>query len=212
MLKKWLAVASAVSFGFALVSVAPTPSVAAEYVADHAHSTVGFRIRHLVAKTSGNFTDYDFKLNYDPAKAETAKVEATIRTKSINTQNEKRDEHLRNADFFHVEKYPTMTFVSSQVSRVAPNQLKVDGTLTMLGVSKPVTLNVEEGGVIKDPWGNTKAGFTATTTINRKDFGMVYNKVLDAGSLMLGEDVEITLEIEANQVQPAAAAPAKKKK
>jgi len=179
---------------------------AAEYALDKAHSQAGFKIRHFVSKTAGQFTDYDFKLKYDPANVEKSSVEATIQTKSVDTNNEKRDEHLRTADFFNVEKFPTMTFKSTGVKRIAPTKLQIDGTLTLLGVSKPVTLDVEEGGTLKDPWGVTRAGFMATTKINRKDFGMVFNKTLDTGGLMLGEEVEIAIDIEATQVD------AKKKK
>lgn len=172
---------------------------AAEYAADPVHSQVGFQIRHLVSKTRGYFKEYDVTLSYDPAKPEASKVEAVIQTQGIDTNHEKRDNHLRSPDFFNVEKFPTMTYQSASAKRVAPNKLKVAGTLTLLGVSKPVTLDVEEGGVAKDPWGNTRAGFVATAKINRKDFGMVWNKALDAGGLLLGDDVEINLEIEAVQ-------------
>ncbi len=185
----------------------------ATYTLDKEHSSVGFKIRHLVSKTAGQFKDYDVKLQYDAQKPETSSVEATIQTTSVDTSNVKRDEHLRGADFFNVAKFPTMTYKSTSVKRVAPNKLQVEGTLTMLGVSKPTTLDVEEGGVVKTPWGDTRAGFTASTKINRKDFGMAFNKVLDTGSLMLGEDVEITIEIEAADASKTPpVTPAKKKK
>lgn len=179
---------------------------ATDYVLDKEHSQVAFKIRHFVAKTAGRFNDYDLKLSYDPQKIEKASVEATIQTKSVNTNNDKRDEHLRGADFFNVEKFPTMTYKSTAIKRVAPNKLQAEGTLTLLGVSKPVMLDIEEGGVVKDPWGNTRAGFTATTKINRKDFGMTFNKTLDNGGLMLGEEVEISIDIEATEAAPKAAA------
>lgn len=173
---------------------------AADYTVDLAHSQVGFSIRHLVANTRGQFTDYKATIAYDPAKVEASKVKAEIQTKSIDTRNPDRDKHLRSADFFNVEKFPTITFDSTSVKRTAPNKLSVAGNFTMLGVTKPVTLEVEEGGIAKDPWGNTKAGFLATLKINRKDYGMVWNKALDSGSLILGDEVTINLEIEAQQV------------
>jgi len=194
--------------------IAVPAAQAVDYTLDKAHSSVGFKIRHMVvSKTAGSFKDYDVKITgYDAAKPEGAKIEAVIQTKSVDTANEKRDEHLRGADFFKVDQFPTMTYTSSKVTRAGDKKLKVEGTLTLLGVSKPVTLDVEEGGTLKDPWGLTRTGFTATTKINRKDFGMNYNTVLDNGGLALGEEVEITIEIEATQPTPGADKKGDKKK
>ncbi len=182
----------------ALVFSAPLLS-AAQYEVDNAHSSVGFVIRHLVSKVRGQFNEYTATFNYDPKAPEKSKVEATIQVKSIDTNIDKRDEHLRSADFFNVAKYPTITFKSKSAKSAGPNKLEVAGDFTMLGVTKPVILMVEATEPSKDPWGGMRTGFTATTTVNRKDFGMVYNKVLDNGGLMLGEDVKVEIEIEGIQ-------------
>ncbi len=137
-------------------------------------------------------------------------VEATIDATSINTNEPKRDEHLRSPDFFDTAKYPTITFKSTKVEKAGSN-LKVTGDLTMHGVTKPVVLDVDGSTAeAKDPWGNTKRGGVATTKINRKDFGLGWNKALEAGGVVVGEEVSITLDLELNKKQaPAAAAPAK---
>lgn len=171
-------------------------SHAAVYDIDQSHSQVGFKIRHLVSKTGGVFKSYAGSVNYDEAKPETLSVEATIQTTSVDTNEPKRDEHLRTADFFNVEKFPTMTFKSTKTKKVKAGVWQITGDLTLLGVTKPVVLDVDGGEITNDPWGNTRVGFSAKTKINRKDWGMVYNKVLDKGALMVGEEVEISIEIE----------------
>lgn len=186
---------------------AALPAFAAEYTVDKDHSNVGFSIRHLVSKVPGSFKDYEGTFQFDEKDLKNAKVQFTIKTASIDTANAKRDEHLRSADFFNAEKNPTITFVSKKVTG-SGKKFKIEGDMTMLGVTKPVTFNAEYMGAQKDPWGNMKAGFSASSKINRKDFGMVFNKVLDSGSLMLGEDVTIQLDIEAAQKVAAAAAAA----
>ena len=200
----------------AVLAVA-APALRAEvYEIDSAHSQVGFRVKHLVGKVPGRFTKFSGTIDYAAGKPESWKVDATINPASINTDNEKRDGHLKTADFFDVEKFPAMSFKSTKVTDVKGESAKLHGDLTMHGVTKPVVLDLEIGGTTKDPWGNAKAGFSATGTINRKDFGIVWNKTLDAGGLMLGEDVAISLDIEAG-VKPAdapakgAKKPAKKK-
>lgn len=180
------------------------PAVRAEtYEIDASHSQVGFRIRHLVGKVPGRFTSFSGTVEYASGKPKTWKVDATIDPASINTDNEKRDGHLKSADFFDVEKFPTMTFKSTKVTNVKGDAAKLHGDLTMHGVTKPVVLDLEIGGTTKDPWGNTRTGFSAAGTINRKDFGIVWNKALDAGGVMLGDDVAITLDIEAVLKAPA---------
>ncbi len=193
----------------AVLAVAAPALRAETYDIDTAHSNVGFRIRHLVAKTSGRFTKFSGTIDFTPGKPESWKVSADIDPASINTDNEKRDGHLRNADFFDVEKFPKMAFKSTKVTDVKGDSAKLHGELTMHGVTKPVVLELEVGGTTKDPWGNAKAGFTARGKVNRKEFGMIWNKALDAGSVMLGEEVEVVIDIEA---QAKAAEPAKKAK
>lgn len=185
----------------AVLAVA-APLRAETYEIDSAHSNVGFRIRHLVAKTSGRFTKFSGTIDFTPGKPETWKVDADIDPASVNTDNEKRDGHLKTADFFDVEKFPKMGFKSTKVTDVKGETAKLHGDLTMHGVTKPVVLELEIGGTTKDPWGNAKAGFTARGKVNRKEFGMVWNKALDAGSVMLGEEVDVVIDVEA-QGKPA---------
>ena len=180
------------------------PAVRAEtYEIDASHSQVGFRIKHLVGKVPGRFTGFSGTIEFTPGKPESWKVEAKIDPATINTDNEKRDGHLKAADFFDVAKYPEMSFKSTKVTDAKGDTAKLHGELTMHGVTKPVVLDLEIGGTTKDPWGNTRAGFTATGKINRKDFGIVWNKTLDAGGLMLGEEVAVSLDIESVLKAPA---------
>ena len=172
---------------------------AAEYSIDPAHSNVGFSVRHIVSNVKGQFNDFSGNFIYDAKAPEKSSVEAVIQTKSINTNNDKRDGHLKSPDFFDVEKIPTMTFKSTAVKSAGPRKLEVAGLLTLHGISKPVTLSVEGGDVAKDPWGGTRTGFTATTTINRKDYGMTWNKTLDNGGLLVGDEVKIDIEVEGLQ-------------
>ena len=173
------------------------PSVwAAPYKIDKDHTTVGFKIRHLFSKVQGRFDQVEGTIEYEPGKPESWQVQATIQAASINTNVSKRDNHLRSKDFFDVEKYPTMTFKSTAVKGD-----KLEGILSIHGVEKPVVLDLEIHGVGKDPWGNVRAGFTATTKINRKDFDLTWNQVLEGGQVLVGEEVEITLEVEGIEQQ-----------
>jgi len=184
----------------ALAISAPVASLADTYLIDKDHTSVTFRIRHLFTKVSGRFDAFEGKVDFDPAKPEQTKVEGTIQTKSINTNVENRDKHLRSDAFFDVEKYPTITFASTKVTDVDPKALsgKLHGNLTMHGVEKPVVLDVQFLGKGKDPWGNEKAGFTATTQVNRKDFGLNWNETVETGGLLVGDDVEIEISAEGN--------------
>ncbi len=163
---------------------------------DPDHSTIEFRVTHMVvSKTSGRFTDYHGVVEMD-ADARTLKmIDATIKAESINTNHEKRDAHLRNADFLDVTQFPTITYNMKTYLKEGDGY-KVVGNLTLRGVTKEVTLIGTFNGVTKDPWGNTRAGFTADGTLNRKDFGMVWNKTLDSGGLVVGNEVQIRLDIE----------------
>lgn len=182
----------------AVMTVVAVPAVHAEiYEIDAAHSQVGFRVRHLVGKVPGRFTKFSGSIDFTPGKPESWKVSAEIDPASINTDNEKRDGHLKSPDFFDVEKFPAMSFKSTKVTGVKGDAAKLHGELTMHGVTKAVVLDLEIGGTAKDPWGNAKAGFSATGTINRKDFGIVWNKTLDAGGLMLGEEIAVSIDVEA---------------
>ena len=183
----------------------------ATYTIDTNHSNVGFTVRHFFSKVPGNFTKFTGTIVYDPASPTTASVKADIDPSTIDTRNEKRDGHLKSEDFFFVEKYPTLTFESTKVTAAGDGTLKVDGNLTMRGVTKPVTLDVTYLGA-GETGNGVKAGFEAVTKINRKDFGITWNRTLDQGGTMLSDDVEIRLDIEANQQTEAKAeAPAAKK-
>ena len=169
---------------------------ATTYAIDKDHTTVGFKIRHLFSYVRGTFNDFSGTFEYAPGDPKQWKAEATIQMASIDTRVEQRDTHLRSTDFFDAATYPTMTFKSTEVTGVTPTSAKLHGLLTIHGVEQPVVLDVDIYGEGKDPWGNMRCGFTAKTTINRKDFGVTWNKALETGQLLVGDEVEITLEVE----------------
>lgn len=181
------------------------PAQAADtFSVDKAHSEVSFRIRHLLSKTPGRFNDFSGTIVFDAATPANSSVDFTIKATSIDTANDNRDNHLRSADFFDVEKFPEITFKSSAVKEVAKNRYQVTGAFTMHGVTKTIILPIEFLGEAK-MGENAKAGFSAETIINRKDFGIIWNNPLENGGTVLGEDVEISINIEANKAKPAAA-------
>lgn len=168
----------------------------ARWDVDPDHSIIEFRVTHMVvSKTAGRFMDYNGFVEMDPEAKTFKTIEATITTASVNTNQEKRDAHLRNADFFDVEKFPTMTYKMKSYKKHGDGYSAV-GDLTLRGVTKEITLVGNFNGVTKDPWGNTRAGFNGEGKVNRKDFGMVWNKTLDSGGLVVGDDVHIRLDIE----------------
>lgn len=170
---------------------------------DNSHSGIHFKIRHLViAKVRGSFTRWSSKIALDPNDLSRSSLEVTIDAASITTNEDKRDAHLRSADFFDVERFPALTFRSRRIERLTADRLKVVGDLTIRDVTREVALDVSHEGGGKDPWGNTRFGFSAQAAIDRKDFGLTWNQVLDAGGLAVGDKVEI--EIEAEVVQAAA--------
>jgi polyisoprenoid-binding protein YceI len=178
------------------MSTSTTTLPAGTWELDAAHSSVSFSVRHLmVSKVRGQFTDFtaDIVTAEDPLAS---RVTAVVQMASIDTRDSGRDEHLRTNDFFDIENHPTMTFTSTSVEG-SGTDYKVHGDLTIKGVTQPVTFDLEVGGVAKDPWGNTKTGFTASTTINRKDFGLTYNAALETGGVMIGDKVTIDIDIEA---------------
>lgn len=179
------------------------------YQVDAAHSEVTFQVRHLVGKVRGRFTEFTGQIDADTAAPA---VEFKIKAASIDTAVADRDKHLRSPDFFDVDKFPEITFKSEKVVSKGKDEYEAQGTLTMHGVSKAVTLPVHVTGPIKDPWGKDRAGFEVQTTLNRKDYGIVWNKALDSGGLMLGDDVAVTINLEAVAKPadaPAAPKPAK---
>lgn len=182
---------------FASLPLAGASVTPAEYSVDASHSRVGFTVRHIVSKVTGKFNEFEGTFTFDAKKPELAKVEFAAKAKSIDTDHEKRDEHLRSADFFDTDQHKELKFVSKKFTSKGKNKFKLEGDLTIRGVTKPATFDVEFLGEDKDPWGGIRAGFTASTKINRKDFGIVWNKTLDSGGVLVGDDVQITLEIEA---------------
>lgn len=166
---------------------------------DPVHTTAEFKVKHMmISNVKGHFTGVSgiFDLNEaDPTKS---RVEATIDAASINTNNGDRDAHLRSADFFDVEQFPTLKFVSTKATRKGKDELEVDGDLTIHGVTRPVTFTVEgPTAPAQDPWGNTRVGLSAITSINRKDFGLTWNAALETGGILVGDTVTITLDVQA---------------
>lgn len=183
------------------------PAFAADFKIDPSHSSVNFTVKHLVSKVKGQFKDFDGTFNWDAAKATDGSGKFVVKTTSVFTGNDKRDEHLRSGDFFDAQKYPEMTLDKIKLKPAkGKDKYKMTAELTLHGVTKPVSFDVEYGGVAKDPWGNTRAGFTAEGKINRKDYGIVWNKTLDAGGLMLGDEVAIEIQVEGIENKPADAA------
>ena len=203
----YLAPAAALAVAIAL----SLPASAENYKADVAHSSVNFEIKHLFSKVRGKFKDYSGSFNFDEKKPEASKAEFSIKTTSIDTDNGKRDDHLRGPDFFDAAKHPEITFKSKTVTAAGKGKYKLAGDLTMLGKTESVTFDVEFLGAGKDGYNRELASFTATGTINRKKFGMVWNQKLDTGGVLLGDDVKIEVNIEGEKVKAEAAAPAAKK-
>jgi polyisoprenoid-binding protein YceI len=181
----------------------PCLAQAATWKIDSAHSSVGFQIRHLFSKVRGGFDEFSGSIEYDPAAPTASKVEATITTASIDTKNQKRDDHLRSADFFDAATNPNIIFKSTKVD-TSGTGLLVTGDFTMHGVTKPVVLEVAILGVGPHPFiaGGQVAGFTAKTRINRQDWGMKWNKPLDSGGMLLDDELDIELEVEAVNAPP----------
>lgn len=183
----------------AIIALAlPALALASTWSIDPEHSNIGFKVRHLmVSNVKGSFDKYTATVDIDDRDITKSKVTVSIDTNSINTNVQKRDEHLRSADFFDVAKYPEMTFVSKKITKSGKDRLKVAGDLTLHGVTREVVLDVQgPSKEIKDPWGNIRKGATATTKINRKDFGLTWNKALETGGVVVGDEITITLEIE----------------
>ena len=194
--QKIMAMLLAVVLGFG-VGAADALAETARYNVDPDHSIVGFSVAHMViAKTTGRFTDYTGFIEMDPEAQTVKALEAVIKTASVNTLHEKRDAHLRSPDFFNVEKYPMMSYKLTSYIKVHDHYV-AKGNLTLLGVTKEIELTGSFNGILpKDPRGFARAGFTAEGKLNRKDFGMVWNKLLDSGGMAVGDVVEIRLEIE----------------
>ncbi|HSD11529.1 MAG TPA: YceI family protein [Candidatus Binatia bacterium] len=192
-IRLWIAVAATL--------LPASASLAESYNVDPAHTSVEFRVRHLFTTVKGRFESFDGKIVFDEKDPAKTRVEGAIDAATINTNVKKRDDHLRSADFFDVAKFPKITFQSTGVSDLDPSgkKGKMQGTLTLHGVSRPVVLDASFLGKGKDPGGHERAGFHGTTTINRKDFGLIWNKALESGGLLVGDDVTIEIDVEGVQ-------------
>ncbi|WP_337018562.1 YceI family protein [Oceanobacillus massiliensis] len=165
---------------------------------DQVHSEVGFSVKHMmISKAKGTFDKFDAVVEANPEDLTDAKIEVTIDTASINTRNEDRDNHLRSGDFFDSETYPNMVFVASDIKKKSADEYEVNGDLTIKDTTKPITLDVTFEGQSKDPMGgNTVAGFSGKTAINRKEFGLTWNAAVETGGVLVGEEVKINFELE----------------
>jgi polyisoprenoid-binding protein YceI len=168
---------------------------------DKAHSEVTFQVRHLLSRVRGRFSEFDGAIEFDAAHPEESRVEFTIQAASIDTNQPDRDTHLRSADFFKVDEFPTLRFVSTRVVPAGADEYDVTGTLTIRGVARAVTLRVSYLGRATDPWGNDKLAFESETTINRKDYGLNWNAALETGGFLVGDDVRISIAVQAAAVR-----------
>ena len=171
---------------------------------DSSHSGIHFSVRHLViAKVRGQFSRWTGAVQVPDGDFTRASLEVAIDAASIDTGVADRDAHLRSADFLDVERFPELTFTSTQVERAGQDRLRVNGQLTIKGVTRDVTLDVEHLGLAKDPWGNERAAFTARTSVDRREFGLTWNQALETGGVLVGERVDIEIEIQAVKQTPA---------
>jgi len=170
--------------------------MSAEWKIDPTHSNVGFKVKHMMfTNVKGNFNDFSGDFDLPEDGLQNAKLEFVAKTASVNTNNADRDNHLRSGDFFNAEQYPDLKFHATAVEGSGADY-KVKGNLEILGVSKPVTLNAEYSGLMKDPWGNTKAGLNISGKINRKDWGLNWNSALETGGVLVSEDVNLDIELQ----------------
>ncbi|HEY5618784.1 MAG TPA: YceI family protein [Vicinamibacterales bacterium] len=172
-------------------------AVATAWQVDPAHSHVEFAVRHLMISTvKGRFGGVSGTLTGDEADPENASFALTIPVATVDTHQSQRDEHLRSADFFDAEQHPAITFRSTRIERAGRDSFAVAGDLTIRGVSKPITLTVHAGGRVRDPWGGERVGYNAATRINRKDFGLNWNQALETGGVVVGDQVNVAIELE----------------
>ncbi|MGB3329589.1 MAG: YceI family protein [Thermomicrobiales bacterium] len=182
-----------------------TTATATAYTIDAAHSSVEFAVKHMVFSTAkGRFNDFAGTINLDEGDLANSSVNVTIQAASIDTRDEGRNGHLKSADFFDVENYPTITFTSTAVKVTGDGEFNVTGDLTIRGVTKSVVLKAERTGEGVNPWGVKVVGFAAETKINRKDFDLNWNAALEAGGVLVADDVKISIEVEANPAQAEA--------
>ncbi len=174
-----------------------TATATRTYQMDKAHSEAAFQVRHLLSKVRGTFQDFEGTIEFDAADPARSSVRLTIQAASVNTNQPDRDAHLRSADFFSVEEYPTLTFVSESITPTGGQSFDVVGTLTIRGVAKTISLPVTYLGQAKDPWGNERIAFDGEITLNRKDFGLTWNAALETGGFLVGDEVKVSLQVQA---------------
>ena len=188
-----------------LGALAVLPAQAADvYNVDPTHSEVSFTIRHMLSNVRGRFTDFSGVINLDPAKMTSSTVSFAVKATSIDTANGDRDKHLRSADFFDVEKYPEITFKSTAITAIDKTKYKVTGDFFLHGVTKKLTLTVTFLGTAKDPWGNERGAFETGTTLDRKEYAINWNKALDNGGVLLGDEVTVSINLESVKAKPEA--------
>ena len=179
-----------------------TESGLSTFTVDPAHSRLGFTVRHMgFSKVRGSFEQFEGTVRMEPGSLDTLQAEATVQTNSITTSDEKRDEHLRSADFFEVDKYPAISFKSTEIKDVSGDAFTLVGEFTLHGVTKTIALKGTFLGEGIDPWGGTRVAFEASARLNRKEYGLNWNAVLESGGFLVSDDVEITLEVQAVQQQ-----------
>jgi polyisoprenoid-binding protein YceI len=189
----------AVSAALLILTIQPAMAQS-NWTIDASHSSAHFQVKHLmITNVRGDFSKISGKVAFDGKNFATVKAEAVIEVASINTREPKRDEHLRSADFFDAAAYPTITFKSKRVESVSGNRFNLVGDLTMRGVTREITLNVEATPIVKGMRGETRVGATATTRLNRQDYGVSWNRTLDAGGVVVGNEVQVTLDLELMQ-------------
>lgn len=172
-----------------------TTAVKTNWAIDTTHSELTFKVKHMmIANVKGEFKN--FTVDFEGEDLSSAKIYVTVDASSINTNNEQRDAHLKSADFFDVENHKELTFESTEINQISDDEYEMKGILTMKGVSKEISLDVEFGGINKDPWGNEKAGFSINGKLNRKDFGLNWNAALETGGVLVSEEVKISGELQ----------------
>jgi polyisoprenoid-binding protein YceI len=191
--------------GILFLPFAAMPAYASTWTVDNVHSNITFTVRHLVSKVSGSFNAFEGSLQFDDKFPEASKVTMEIKTESIDTNNSQRDDHLRSPDFLNSKRHPNALFKSSKVVSLGKGQFVIEGSLTLRGQTRPVNLAVEYLGTAKDLQGNNRGGFVARTKISRKDFGLSWNKLTDAGNVVVGDEVELLMNIAAVEDRPKEA-------
>lgn len=171
-----------------------------KWIVDPTHSSIDFSVKHMmIAKVKGTFHTFEANIEADPNDLTSANIQVAVDVSSVDTRNGDRDAHLRSGDFFDGENHPKMTFQSTSIVKTGDGEYDVKGDLTIRGVTRPETLSVTFEGAGKDPWGNEKVGYSATGSIKRSDFGLTYNAVLETGGVLIGDEIKISIEIEAVQ-------------